>query len=135
MTSGFPWQTPRDAASASTSSYAGGFVGKTYAYNGASVTISDSYATGVADAADATNNYEGGFAGSNSGTTFTNCWWYNSTNSTHVGTGASTGISKATGVSDFYDDEHDVYTRSGNGWDFTNIWQEPNNTYPLLERE
>ncbi len=118
-------------ATSSSTAYAGGLVGRYYTEDGGTFAVENCFATGVADATNATTTYEGGLAGYNGTATHTNCWWYNGTNANAVGSGSSSGISKADARSDFYDDEFDVYDGH---WDFATgpDWAEPDSALPLL---
>ncbi len=100
-------------------------------YAGGTITVDNCFATGVADATNASTTHEGGLAGYNGTATHTNCWWYNATNGSAVSSGSSSGISKADAKSDFYDDDHDVYEDWGFGG-YPPSWVELVNALPVL---
>ncbi len=129
------YATGSATASAGTTACAGGLVGFNIGSGGGTADFDNSYATGVADAT-ATTTFEGGFAGSHSGGTITNGWWYNATNSSGLGSGSG-DVTKASAASDFYDKTQDVYDTDAPNWDFTAPadWDEFSDTYPRLAYE
>ena len=130
------YATGSATASGVTAAYAGGLIAYNIGVSSGVADIDNSYATGVADAKDATTNIEGGFAGYHAGGTITNCWWYNTTNTSGLGSGSG-DVTKASAASDFYDKTQDVYDTDAPNWDFTAPadWDEFSDTYPHLAYE
>lgn len=112
--------------SATGDSRVGGLVGHDVGYD----TVSNSFAVGVAIS---TGDTAGGVFGrvDNQSETITNDWWYNPIDSVGVGNGPLPGVSPAGSVSDFFKTSQGVYT-GASPWDFTNIWNSDETSYPFL---
>lgn len=100
--------------------WAGGLVGDNYS------TLDDSFSVG--EVTYQWVGYVGGSIGYERAATANNTWWYNS-NASGVGGGNSSGFTKASAASDFYDDANEPLA----SWDFATVWVEEPGDYPQLQ--